>query len=944
MQVVLESPCRRISPEMSLKWRKAQQWDRENLNGFLAPLRWILTALSSIWLAVITLVFIAMYGIAASVPIGMLALIPTFLLYGLTLLLILAIAVLIPLPLIAKVLASRMPQAKAARFVVLLVLGAVCAALAGWAWYTFIWPMLRWDPVDKTGVRLFSTFVDTNKSITLRRLPSMEMTELEFYSWWPLKMALMLFVINMTVATIRRIDFIFKNIGVLTVHTGIITLALGSFWYGSAKVEGDTLLLAGNLEKDGTPEPGKPQDSFYDYQHTALYLATAEGFWEQRGIADLPRYNDYNIGAVGSGSAKTAKEIAGLQPAWDKVKKEALYPLPLGAGTLNIPVEDRPANMTVPQGMQMVGADLKFRVVGYASYATSTEDFIEVPATSNAATLRPEFQQPLRVCYLIADLPKSKEDPTLVTQRAFSFLFLPHDPASRIRESIDLAIEYTRGTLRVGGSDVSKPIIHTTGMSEERWQDLQAILPAGARHGLVIEVPQKDGNLVKLTVPITQGSKVAVGETGYTIEVKDIAGQAPFPIITDGYKGSNSSVAVLRVTTPDGKGFDRWVYHRYPEISQDMTDELNERGMPRRRDADPAIRIAYIDASKLQVYLDDVVGDDGKEYTRSIIRRAGENALVIDRVGANNIIEGIYRDPRVGLELGMRWADSRKVERPDPVPMADQEREMAGTHQRSMLGVEIASVQNGSTTPDWTMVTWLPFAAFVTESPVTRSVNLPDGRTIDMAFGRRRYGLPGFELQLLDFHMIPNEHRGPPKDYQSLIRVLPSWRSQTKIEPYTALASLNAPLQAPFSWNDERPWLENITGRLRAGLNPNQLKFSQAGWDASTWEKTQKEADSGLTPRPYVKFTRLQVGNNPGIHIIALGGILMGVGIPWAFYLKPYLVRREKARIQRELKAGTYQRPAKTSETPPPPPPPPTSSTNGGAVPHANDQQEVGAA
>jgi hypothetical protein len=268
----------------------------------------------------------------------------------------------------------------------------------------------------------------------------------------------------------------------------------------------------------------------------------------------------------------------------------------------------------------------------------------------------------------------------------------------------------------------------------------------------------------------------------------------------------------------------------------------------------------------------------------------------------------------VGLEIGVKWADSRKVERPEPVVAAEQDRELIGTHQRSMLGVEVSSVPPGAATAQWSMVTWLPFAAFVTESPLSRSVELPDGRTVEMAFGRRRYGLPGFELQLLDFHMIPNEHRGPPKDYQSLIRVLPSWRSQTKIEPYTALASLNAPLTAPFAWSEERSWMENVAGRLRAGLNPNQLKFSQAGWDASTWEKTQKETDSGMSPRPYVKFTRLQVGNNPGIHIIALGGILMGMGIPWAFYVKPYLVKREKARIQRELKAGTYRKPGRGCE------------------------------
>jgi hypothetical protein len=57
-------------------------------------------------------------------------------------------------------------------------------------------------------------------------------------------------------------------------------------------------------------------------------------------------------------------------------------------------------------------------------------------------------------------------------------------------------------------------------------------------------------------------------------------------------------------------------------------------------------------------------------------------------------------------------------------------------------------------------------------------------------------------------------------------------------------------------------------------------------------------------PRPFAQFTILGVGNNPGIHIIALGGILMVLGIPWAFYVKPALLRRRKLAIQRELMAA----------------------------------------
>jgi hypothetical protein len=62
-------------------------------------------------------------------------------------------------------------------------------------------------------------------------------------------------------------------------------------------------------------------------------------------------------------------------------------------------------------------------------------------------------------------------------------------------------------------------------------------------------------------------------------------------------------------------------------------------------------------------------------------------------------------------------------------------------------------------------------------------------------------------------------------------------------------------------------------------------------------------ADRGQVRRPFASFTILGVGNNPGIHIIALGGILMSVGIPWAFYVKPWILRRRRDRLRASLGA-----------------------------------------
>ncbi|MEO0630177.1 MAG: hypothetical protein AAFY46_05555, partial [Planctomycetota bacterium] len=135
----------------------------------------------------------------------------------------------------------------------------------------------------------------------------------------------------------------------------------------------------------------------------------------------------------------------------------------------------------------------------------------------------------------------------------------------------------------------------------------------------------------------------------------------------------------------------------------------------------------------------------------------------------------------------------------------------------------------------------------------------------------------------------------------SWARLAPATGSPAALDEfYDHVTKLNAPLKAPFLWSDDRGVVSNVAGELVSHLSPYQFKFSQAGWDRSGWEETQAEVDAGLRERPTVRFTILGVGNNPGIHVIALGGILMGVGIPWAFYVKPWLVKRRKQKIHDE--------------------------------------------
>ena len=73
----------------------------------------------------------------------------------------------------------------------------------------------------------------------VRQLPWLEMTEFEWFHWWPFNVLMVLLCVTLTTVTIRRIPFRFVNTGVWMIHSGIIVLCLGSYHYFSTKVEGD---------------------------------------------------------------------------------------------------------------------------------------------------------------------------------------------------------------------------------------------------------------------------------------------------------------------------------------------------------------------------------------------------------------------------------------------------------------------------------------------------------------------------------------------------------------------------------------------------------------------------------------------------------------------------------------------------------------------------------
>lgn len=869
---------------MSAKWIRSKKWDDEHLTGTLLPVKWVLRTLSGIPLAVVLLTIVSFYGVLASVPIGLIALAPTWAFYGLTAVLTVAIGSGVPVWIAARAM-RKAGIGAAPRFAVSLLSLVALAAVVSAAWYALIWPLVHYRPAtlggeEAHGIRFFADFVERYSSVQFRRLPMMEMSELEFYSWWPLRVVLLLFVLNMVVATIRRIEFSFVNIGVLTVHSGIVTIALGSVVYGSLKQEGDMLLQAGPPDAGGAPTPGPIERGFYDNTAVAIWAqqsplpAGSPGGWEQRPLPWLPRYNDYNLAAAGPGETGFVQH-PGLRDL----------------GPIAIDAPSTTSNMA----HRVIADDVTLKIVGYSSYATLTSRWV-APPTDQAPSADAAATGGMRLRELEAYLTTPEAQNAAETRPQKTFRFLPDSPGQRVEVLDVLGVEYVRG------------------MDPRRWEELQTPLPKGFLHALIVEHPASGFRSV---YPVQAGQRLKVGDTGYELEVRSLEPTPPFPIVTRGYQNAISSVAIVRVTPPqpaaegDAKrvAFERWVYFRFPEISQDMLDTLNERGMPMRRDADPALKITYIDASILQVYLDERPTDG---TVRAIVRMRGEAPTVSEGLKPGDFLQIA---PSLKLKLGLRSDNATLVEAPLAVPPEEQTKSDIGTHKRAAVAVEVGL----KTDPAFRRTVWLPFTQYMgLGTDLERAVDLPDGRRLSLAFGRVWHSLP-FELRLTDFQMDPYPHSDTPRDYRSDLMVMSKWGGV--YQDRQRKTSLNEPLlvRVPFIPREDVPAPVNWAGRLWSVLIPNQYKFSQAGWDAAGWRETKALADAGQAPRPIARFTILGVGNNPGIYVIAAGAVMMSVGIPWAFYVKPAILRYRKKKIQRELAAGTRPRPDKQADRQPVP-------------------------
>jgi len=779
---------------MSAKYERIKQADL----ALPAPLRWVMRALSSITLAVILLTAVALYGTLGATPVYLLTLGG---LYALALGAALGIAALV---IWGVVCLPNVPRPVRA-IVTLAALGG-----AGWLAYELCVAGYTWASQHP--------WLSAHRGLTVHHLRMFEMTTQEWFAWWPMQTLLIVFVINMIVATVRRIAFRFVNLGVLTVHTGIVVLALGAVLYGHFKVEGDTLLYRDDLG-------GRFRNTFYDATDQALYVSTNQQE-AMLPLSNLPRFNDYAL------------------------------------GELNIALHDR------AEFQQQFGDRLRLSIPGFIAAGRMTTQWTTHSDISPKATVI-DTSPALRLRLGDATGP-NKDSPTET--------LIAGDPAERVMRGRSWAVEY----------------LHQP--TPERLRDLRSRF--AGRHGLVVQVP---GQNYRDVFAIQPGQTIQAGDTGYTLTIENI-GPYNMPFASEGYEAAQDTRAVVRVEG-NGKQFRRIVMHRYPQRSQDFVPSPNNANTPpmgERQAPDPAIRLAYLDNTRAQYHL----------------FVDGDALRMIVRLGDGHTMQAGLPDGRIPLPGGgetqqfahvtRRIPDMVRVREPTPIPEAQRDPEDEGKYLQALLpvriGVDLPKDEGGGT---WSRLVWLhhmqyPHLPEGANRPVT--VRVPSIGDVQLAFSRLRHRLP-FAMKLDAFTMTPYPGSNIPRDFESRLLI-------ADLTDAGALAEAPTPYRAhlnnPITYHPDH-----------APLHLGRVMISQAGWDPprdGDPNPDAKNAQGKLINQQ--RYTIVGIGNNVGFYIVFTGGSMIVLGIPWAFWVKPALVRRQTRKLQQALtiKADAPERAAATDQ------------------------------
>jgi len=713
----------------------------------------------------------------------------------------------------------------------------------------------------------------------VRQLPALEMTEFEWFHWWPFDVLVALFCINMTTVTLRRIPFRPVNYGVWTIHTGIIVLAIGSYIYFGTKVEGDAAVFRRQV------------------------VIQAPGASESQEIVALP---GNKVSAIGEGGTwhfevfDTNTEAEALDASNEVVQAYEV-------SVMVTPPDGERFLRYLYAGQDHFTRDL-IPGMGFASNALGRRLVKEDLAMSLA-------YQPTTIFHVmdtwalyvrnrgdsewtqrpISGLPRYNDS---ISSRDMVFL----DPGSSLPlRPIDLEVPPSPGgdalsdaTVRVtgfltyaqmrqqwrDGASLVNPVLQFTALvtgGESQGFELVAFdpsqnaTPGGGAEFVWLEDKSQLAELPHNTTPqleievtatgkkklLAIGEDVAIGRDSPFIPIEDTAFKYRVVAVPDRLTipGSEKtvSVAMVQVESPEGR-FTRMVADQ-----PGMTKDLHSTGDD--ESADPHGRTSKKPDERLRM-----------TYTpggaRFLFVGHSDGSITFIHNGPKDRLE--TRETRVGetirLEQGAFRIDglltsAQREVKPYVVPRSSRRRNMGTVF--AMIRLEVSSGSKAESH-------WIPFNQYAfpddqfsyggrfAYEPV--EFPLAGGRRAEVLFSRQQLPLP-HPVALDSFEL--DEHAGG----------------------YSGSASTIRNYLSRLRFLDHGQWSDPVQISVNSPTDNGGYWYFQ-----STWDPPRGKAGGGMN------YTGLGVGNRNGVHIQLAGACIAVSGMFFAFYFKPVIKRRRAQR------------------------------------------------
>ena len=718
----------------------------------------------------------------------------------------------------------------------------------------------------------------------LRQWRPFELTEFEWFHWWPFLTLMLLIAANITWTTLRRIPFRPVNFGVWMIHSGILTLIAGSLWYFSTKVEGDAPVsrrevLLEITSSDGASKgvgkilaaPGNQTQLQVGAEKWSVQVASIDPNWKLQ-TADALGDSAYSIMLVVNGPRqKFIRQVIAGRP---DLAEDLLF-----TGNEQNPVE----RAVKAQGTAIVEPLFVARVE-YASQhwfylkndlEKSWALYVRKPGDT-AWCERPINGLPFYNDYIsdrshifsaAVDEPIDPIDvaiPAIAANDPFPNIIFsatgylryaveqsrlargavdsPLNPALRVRiespnaSARDFTLAAFDPRARTSPGDLIRfRFVDSSAMLAERSHSARVQFTLDGAGDIFVDLaasPGADG-----FIPIGQV------ESGYGFKV---AGAQDDMVLS----GGEVSVAIVDMKTPHGQ-FRRWIFND-PALNRDMnaSDTPDPRSAP--ISMAPELVARYLPGiGRIPITL--LAGPDPAQLTAVL--------AVTNEIQVRPIAVGQPLVVSEGTTLRVLEYLPRAVTEVRPVSVPANQRVKDVGERSSMARI---GTSDGETK-------WLRYHDYAFDRPedVLRGrlfaptrIRLADGFEAEILFSRKRMPLPA-PVALETFTLT--SHVGGFTGETSTIR------------DYTSQLRFGEP---------DGTWGAPQAVSVNQPIEHDGLWFFQAQWDPPDAGEEGLPASAGLN------FTVLGVGTREGVWMQLAGAILSAIGMCYAFYVKPVIKRR----------------------------------------------------